>query len=187
MLSATPKRGGKLRPETEILMLSAGASLITDLVFISTPTSILLSSVIGLAFTTGLYPKESSTLFKAFSSIYRHCRWSGAVLSSAIALYVVNFLAAPAQAQFLNQTQSWMTSVFPQADGFAPIIFNAIRLLLVLFIIFKAFQAVQAARNDEEWQSLVKIPLMIIVLVAVTDLTVGLITGGGSAGGGGGA
>jgi hypothetical protein len=125
--------------------------------------------------------------FKAFSSIYRHCRWSGAVLSSAIALYVVNFLAAPAQAQFLNQTQSWMTSVFPQADGFAPIIFNAIRLLLVLFIIFKAFQAVQAARNDEEWQSLVKIPLMIIVLVAVTDLTVGLITGGGSAGGGGGA
>jgi hypothetical protein len=80
-----------------------------------------------------------------------------------------------------------MTSVFPQAEGFAPIIFNAIRLLLVLFIIFKAFQAVQAARNDEEWQSLVKIPLMIIVLVAVTDLTVGLITGGGSAGGGGGA
>jgi hypothetical protein len=72
-----------------------------------------------------------------------------------------------------------MVSVFPQADAFAPLIFNAIRLLIVLFVIFKAYQAVQAARNDEEWSTLVKIPLIILVLVAITDITVGFITGAG--------
>ncbi len=179
MLMATQNKPGKLRPETEWLMLSAGASLMTDLVFLSTPTSIMLSSVIGLAITTGLYPKESSFLITSFKRIYRRCRWGGAVLSTAIALYLVNVFASPAQAQFLNQTESWMTSVFPQASEIAPLIFNAVRLIIVLFIIFKGYQAVQAARNDEEWQSLVKIPLTILVLVSITDITVGFITGGG--------
>jgi hypothetical protein len=35
MLTATKKKGASIRPETEMLMLTAGASLITDLVFIS--------------------------------------------------------------------------------------------------------------------------------------------------------
>lgn len=185
MLMAKKKQTNQILPETERLMLLAGASLMTDLVFISSPTSIMLSSLTGLALTTGLYPKESSLLAAGFKAIYRRCRWAGAVLSSAMALYLINFLAAPAQAQFLNQTESWMTSVFPQAQEIAPLIFNAIRIILVLFIVFQGFKAVQAARNDEEWQSLVKIPLMIIVLVAITDVTVGFITGGGGAGGGG--
>jgi hypothetical protein len=179
MLTATKKKGAPIRPETEMLMLTAGASLITDLVFISSPTSIMLSSIIGLALTTGLYPKESSKLATVFKQIYRRTRWSGAILVTAIALYLVNFLASPAQAQFLNQTESWMTSVFPQASEIAPLIFNAVRLVIVLFVIFKAYQAVQAGRNDEEWQSLVKVPLTILVLVSITDITVGFITGGG--------
>jgi hypothetical protein len=182
MLTATKKKGASIRPETEMLMLTAGASLITDLVFISSPTSIMLSSIIGLALTTGLYPKESSKLATAFKQIYRRTRWSGAILVSAMALYLVNFLASPAQAQFLNQTESWMTEVFPQASEIAPLIFNAVRLVIVLFVIFKAYQAVQAGRNDEEWQSLVKVPLTILVLVSITDITVGFITGGGSGG-----
>ena len=182
MLMTTQKKHNKIRPETEWLMLSAGASLITDLVFLSTPTSIILSSIIGLAITTGLYPKSSSKLLTSFQKIYRHCRYSGVVLSTALALYLINFLASPAQAQFLNQTESWMTSVFPQASEIAPLIFNAVRLIIVLFIIFKGYQAVQAARNDEEWQSLVKIPLTILVLVSITDITVGFITGSGGGG-----
>ena len=182
MLMTTQKKHNKIRPETEWLMLSAGASLMTDLVFLSTPTSIILSSLIGLTITTGLYPKSSSKLLTSFQKIYRHCRYSGVVLSTALALYLINFLASPAQAQFLNQTESWMTSVFPQASEIAPLIFNAVRLIIVLFIIFKGYQAVQAARNDEEWQSLVKIPLTILVLVSITDITVGFITGSGGGG-----
>jgi hypothetical protein len=72
-----------------------------------------------------------------------------------------------------------MTSVFPQAAEIAPLIFNAVRLVIVLFVIFKAYQAVQAGRNDEEWESLIKVPLTVLVLVSITDITVGFITGGG--------
>jgi hypothetical protein len=179
----TKKKPTQISPETEALMATAGVSLVTDLAFTSSPTSVMISSAVGLALAAGMYPKESSRIFTWFQGIYRRFRWSGFVLASGMALYLVNFLAFPAQAQFLNQTQSWMTSVFPQAQAIAPLIFNAIRIILVLFIVFQGFKAVQAARNDEEWQSLVKIPLIIIVLVAITDVTVGFITGSGGGGG----
>jgi hypothetical protein len=175
----------KLAPvsiETSALMTTAGASLITDLALTLNPTSLVLATGLGLVTLTGLFPNESNFIFRLFAKIYRVSRFPGILLVAGLALYFVSFIATPAQAQFLNQTQSWMVSVFPQAQAFAPIIFNAIRLLLVLFIIFKAFQAVQAARNDEEWQNLVKTPLVIIVLVAITDITVGFITGAGGTG-----
>lgn len=175
----TSKRPAKITPETEVLMLAAAGSLITDLVYFTSPTSILFSSVVGVALTLGIFPKASSRFISTFNVVYRRCRWAGIALCGALSLYLLNFFASPAQAQFLNQTESWMTSVFPQAQAFAPLIFNAIRLLIVLFVIFKGYQAVQAARNDEEWSSLVKIPLMILVLVAITDITVGFITGAG--------
>ncbi|HEY9597787.1 MAG TPA: hypothetical protein V6D33_08970 [Cyanophyceae cyanobacterium] len=169
----------KITPETEALMLLAGGSLATDLVFFLTPNSIILSLIVGAGLTMGMYPRSTTRFVNGFNWIYRHCQWAGVIFSGALILYLLNFFASPAQAQFLNQTESWMTSVFPQAQAFAPLIFNAIRLLIVLFVIFKGYQAVQAARNDEEWSSLVKIPLMILVLVAVTDITVGFITGAG--------
>jgi hypothetical protein len=173
------KKTAPISAETSVLMATAGTSLITNLALTLSPTSLMLASGLGLVTMTGLFPKESSFVFRFFAQIYRVSRFSGVLLVTGLALYFVSFVAIPAQAQFLNQTQSWMVSVFPQAQAFAPIIFNAIRLLLVLFIIFKAFQAVQAARNDEEWQNLVKTPLVIIVLVAITDITVGFITGAG--------
>lgn len=175
----TQKRPARISQETEILMLLAGGALATDLVFFLTPNSILLSTVVGVGLTMTMYPKATSKFASTISWVYRRCRWAGVLFSLVSILYLLNFFATPAQAQFLNQTETWMVSVFPQADAFAPLIFNAIRLLIVLFVIFKAYQAVQAARNDEEWSTLVKIPLIILVLVAITDITVGFITGAG--------
>ncbi len=180
MLAQEKRDKNALRPETEFLMLTGAASLMTDLMFVSSPSSIALSSLLGLVLATSVYPKESSHMARVFKTIYRRSRFCGVVFSSAVALFVLNFLASPASAQFLNQTEGWMTSSFPQAATFAPLIFNAIRLSVVIYIIIAGIGVFQAMKRDEEWQALLKVPIVLVVMIGVIDVAVGMVTGGGA-------
>ena len=72
-----------------------------------------------------------------------------------------------------------MTSSFPQAATFAPLIFNAIRLSVIIYIIIAGIGVFQAMKRDEEWQSLLKVPVVLVVMIGVIDVSVGMVTGGG--------
>lgn len=101
-------------------------------------------------------------------------------------VFWLDYLAAPASAQFFQGAEDWMTGVFPDAAEVVPLIFNVLRGLFLLYLGISLVQVVQAARQDEDWKSLSRTPMIILIAVTVADILTGLIIGGGGAGGGAG-
>ncbi|MBE9150535.1 hypothetical protein [Coleofasciculus sp. LEGE 07092] len=88
-------------------------------------------------------------------------------------------LITPANAQFMNNAESWINSNFAEAATVTPLIFNILRFLFLVYIGIALVQIIQAARQDEDWKSMVKTPLIVIMAVTVADVMTGLIVGGG--------
>jgi hypothetical protein len=93
----------------------------------------------------------------------------------------VDWLIQPATAQFLNNAQTFFEDNLTNgnADFQAPIslLFNVIRGLLVIYIAVALVKVVNAAREDDDWKSLARTPLIIVVCVVVGDLLTGIVTG----------
>lgn len=94
--------------------------------------------------------------------------------------WALDFGESPADAQFFNNAQTWMTSTFSSTGGgdtstVVAVIFNVLRALFLLYVGISLVRVVQAARNDEDWQSLARTPLIIVMSVVVGDLITGII------------
>ena len=109
---------------------------------------------------------------------------SALLFGLASASYFVFAVSDPAAAQFLNNTQQWMASNFTvggttgTSSTIYAIVFNVLRGILVVYLGISLVRVVAAARNDEDWQSLAKTPMIILMIVALGDTLAGFITGG---------
>ncbi|WP_414756436.1 hypothetical protein [Anabaena sp. CCY 9910] len=151
--------------------------------------------MIGAAMIITL-PKQSQALFTNFDKIQRKYGVNlYAVLFALLAVVcVLDFASAPANAQFFNGAQTWMKTAFTPASGGAgttigtviDLFFNVLRGLFLLYVGISLVKIIQAARADEDWQSLSRTPLIIVLAVFCGDLITTLIIGtsGGSAAGG---
>jgi hypothetical protein len=131
-------------------------------------------------------PKQSQALFTNFDKLQRKYGANlYAVLFAILAvIFLLNFAAAPANAQFFNTAQTWMTTNFGnanngQTNAVIILFFNVLRGLFLLYVGISLVRIIQSARNDEDWQSLARTPLIIVLAVFVGDLITGLIIGGG--------
>jgi len=88
------------------------------------------------------------------------------------------FTIEPAQAQFFNKTQTWLGGAIPGINAsLVALIFNVLRALFVIYLGIGLVKVIQSARNDDDWQQLVRTPLILVVTVTMGDILAAVITG----------
>ncbi|WGV29067.1 hypothetical protein [Halotia branconii] len=174
------KNNSTIKNSTLGLMGVTGALMIVSM----SVHNILLGGLMIAAAMIIALPKQSQALFTNFDKLQRKYGVNlYAVLFTILTIVcVLDFAAAPVSAQFFNNAQTWMTNTFgnagnAQTGAVIELFFNVLRGLFLLYIGISLVRVVQAARNDEDWQSLARTPLIIVLAVFVGDLATGLITG----------
>jgi hypothetical protein len=128
------------------------------------------------------FPKVLLNLYGRFEQVIRQYKYSpvlllGIAIGFVIGLLLV-FTVEPAQAQFFNKTQTWMTGAIPGIDtGLVGLIFNVLRSLFVIYLGIGLVKVIQSARNDDDWQQMARTPLILVVTVTMGDILAGIITG----------
>lgn len=177
-----------------ILMSLSTVLLLIDMIMDMTFTSFLLF-VLGITGAiAAIWPRELTNFFSRFGRWQRRYKVN---ITSLICLVVATFwwldiTSAPAHAQFFIQTENWLRGAFPINGGTGgagaggtdiySVVFNTLRAIFVLYLAVSLVRVIAAARNDEDWQSLARTPLIILVTVTLGDILAGLITGGAAGG-----
>ncbi|OLP17774.1 hypothetical protein BST81_11910 [Leptolyngbya sp. 'hensonii'] len=100
-----------------------------------------------------------------------------AVLGGAVLL---DGAVLPAQAQFMNKAEQFFDKFTSTANidpKVTDLVFSTLRGLFLLYLSISLIRVVQAARNDEDWQTLARTPLIIVITIVVADVLTGLVTG----------
>jgi len=119
---------------------------------------------------------SASNAKKAYATV------SVAAFSLIFSTYWLVASSDPATAQFLNNAQTWMTKNFGTASGgpsdtLFGLVFNALRGVFVVYLAISIIKVVAAARQDEDWQSLARTPMIILISITLGDVLAGLIIG----------
>ncbi|WP_138506596.1 hypothetical protein [Nostoc sp. PA-18-2419] len=176
------KKNSTITNSTLALMGATGTAMIVSM---SVHNILLGGLMIATAIAIAL-PKQSQALLTNFEQIQRKYGVNlYAVLFTILTVVcLLDFASSPADAQFFNTAQTWMTNTFGnagngQTQAVVALFFNVLRGLFLLYVGISLVRVVQAARNDEDWQTLARTPLIIVLAVFVGDLVTGLIVGGG--------
>lgn len=93
----------------------------------------------------------------------------------SLSLVLVGIVEAPAHAAFYSAAETFVSSSFPAAATAVPLVFNALRAILILYIGISLVSVLNAARQGEEWMTLARTPIAAIVIVAVGDVLTTII------------
>ncbi|MEH2119370.1 hypothetical protein [Nostoc sp.] len=109
------------------------------------------------------------------------------ILAAAIilSLYWLDWFAAPAQAQFFGEAEKFfknrlsVSSSTGNSDANVPItlIFSVLRAIYLLYIAISLVGVINAVRKDEDWQSIARTPLLVVVAVTVADVLTRFVIG----------
>ena len=139
-----------------------------------TTTGILISGVVAIAWRTRL-----EALLKAITKFSKRYKITSSALTVLGTFLLLDALSTPAQAQFFQNAETWMSGQFAGADEAIVLSFNVLRGLFILYLGISLVKVIQAARNDEDWQNLARTPMIILIAVTVGDILTNLIVGGG--------
>ncbi|MBD2778227.1 hypothetical protein [Iningainema tapete] len=166
------------------LMVVGTGLMIVD---ISINNMLMASLAFGTAIIA-LLPKEANSLLTNFERMQR--KYGVNIYTVLFCLvgtiFMLDFATAPANAQFMNNAETFFknASYFPnintQVIGF---IFAVLRGLFLIYLGIGLVRVVQAARNDEDWQTIARTPIIVAITVVVGDILAGLVVGTGGAGG----
>ncbi|MGB6298682.1 MAG: hypothetical protein WBF90_21210 [Rivularia sp. (in: cyanobacteria)] len=121
-------------------------------------------------------------LFIFLSKLSRHYRLSTPIFIIVGTFFLLDALSTPAQAQFFQNAETWMTGQFTGAGEAIPLVFNVLRGLFLIYLGISLVKVIQASRQDEDWQNLARTPMIILIAVTVGDILANLIIGGGGGG-----
>jgi hypothetical protein len=101
--------------------------------------------------------------------------------------------AAPSSAFFFQAAEQYVTQLFNGAAGgvgggtavttMIPLLFGTLRVIFVIYIGIALVRVMSAFRNDEDWSTAARIPLVTVLCIVIGDALSSLIVQG--AGGGG--
>ncbi|RMH41264.1 MAG: hypothetical protein D6694_09115 [Gammaproteobacteria bacterium] len=138
-----------------------------------------------------VFPWEIKCGWKQFA---RYCKTRGwnanRILGFLIGVFCTSVLfialVEPAHAQFFNQTEGWLRRSIPglQNNSLIPLIFNVLRAIFVIYIGINLVQVIQKMQQQEDWQTLARTPLIIVVAATMGDVLAGIVTGGAGGAGG---
>ena len=101
------------------------------------------------------------------------CFASGAWLSAT----------APSQALFFNAAEQYVQKIFAVngvqgVDTFIPLIFGTLRVVFCIYIGIALVRVINSFRNDEDWSTAARVPLIVVLCIVIGDALTTLITAG---------
>ena len=106
-----------------------------------------------------------------------------------LSLFWLDYFAAPADAQFFKKAEDFFktdltrgTSTGQGTETAVSLIFNVLRAIYLLYIAVALIGVINAVRKDEDWQSIARTPLLVVIAVTVADVLTGFIIGNGNKG-----
>ncbi|MEA5564523.1 hypothetical protein [Anabaena sp. UHCC 0399] len=104
-----------------------------------------------------------------------------------MSLFWLDYFAAPAQAQFFKRAEDFFRTTLTEgassnnnSQAAVSLIFNVLRAIYLLYIAVALIGVINAVRKDEDWQSIARTPLLVVVAVTVADVLTGFIIGDGN-------
>jgi hypothetical protein len=102
-----------------------------------------------------------------------------------LSLFWLDYFAVPAQAQFFRRAEDFfIKNLTTTTDAGAnngtqavSLIFNVLRAIYLLYIAVSLVGVINAVRKDEDWQTIAKTPLLVVVAVTIADVLTGFIIG----------
>ena len=100
-----------------------------------------------------------------------------------LTVFWLDYFAAPAQAQFFGKAEDFFKNTLTEGandsgtNTAVSLVFNVLRALFLLYIAISLISVVNAVRKDEDWQSIVRTPLLVVIAVIVADVLTGFIIG----------
>ncbi|MBD2593719.1 hypothetical protein H6G74_05165 [Nostoc spongiaeforme FACHB-130] len=102
-----------------------------------------------------------------------------------LSLFWLDYLAAPAQAQFFGKAERFFKTNLTQGantntagtETAVSLIFNVLRGIYLLYIAVSLIGVINAVRKDEDWQSIARTPLLVVLAVTIADVMTGFVIG----------
>jgi len=101
-----------------------------------------------------------------------------------LSLFWLDYFAAPAQAQFFKKAEDFfknnLTAGTTNTGGTqtaVSLIFNVLRGIYLLYIAVSLVGVINALRKDEDWQSIARTPLLVVLSVTIADVLTGFVIG----------
>jgi hypothetical protein len=139
------------------------------------PAFVLGVSLFGLAsMTVKALLKSNPTVQRLFKRVGLSTQ-AFPVLSIAFAGGLWFTAATLSQALFFQAAEQFFLTQFPQAATAVPLVFAVLRALFVLYIGVSLIRVINSVRNDDDWQTIARTPLMVAVCVSVGEVLTNLI------------
>jgi hypothetical protein len=102
-----------------------------------------------------------------------------------LGVFWLDYFAAPAEAQFFKKAEDFFQNTLTQGASnesnntqlAVGLVFNVLRALYLLYIAVALIGVMNAVRKDEDWQSIARTPLLVVVAVTIADVLTGFIIG----------
>lgn len=82
-------------------------------------------------------------------------------------------VAMPSQALFFQAAEQYFTTVFGGASAATtaiPLVFGILRVIFILYLAIALVRVINAFRNDEDWQTAARIPMMVVLCIVLGDV-----------------
>ncbi len=138
----------------------------------------------SLAFATAgiaLIPKEANNLLSNFERMQRKYGINIYTILFGIVgtVFLLDMAVAPANAQFMKNAETFFQTAFKGVNqDIITYVFAILRGLFIIYLGIGLIKVVQAARNDEDWQTLARTPIIVALTVVIGDILAGLVVGG---------
>ena len=106
-------------------------------------------------------------------------------LTGILSIAIFNYMSHPASAQFMNKAQAFFTSSFSNSatggttniGALIGLTFNVLRAIYVIYLAVSLIGIFNSMRNDEDWMTAARTPMIVLMSITIGDLLAGLITG----------
>ena len=181
-ITHSPHRSNFLNQIQNPQLAALTAAIVGIVITFTCSKGMYLTALLALIGLLLAFPKVLLMLYGKFEQMIRHYKYSPVLLLGIAIGFLLGLLliviVEPAQAQFFNRTQTWMTGAIPGVDtGLVALIFNVLRALFVIYLGIGLVKVIQSARNDDDWQQMARTPLILVVTVTMGDILAGIITG----------
>ncbi|MBD2498354.1 hypothetical protein H6G75_29145 [Nostoc sp. FACHB-280] len=176
-----------MKPKNKVAqMVTIGLMWVNGVLMISEMSlhGVMLGGLILSASMAVIFQKQINELVNLWDKKGRSYRINiyGILFAILSLVFMLDFAAAPANAQFFQQAQNWITTtgfggaLNPDTAATVVGIFNILRILFLLYVAVSVVNVIQAVRRDEDWASAARTPLIILVGVFGADFLTTLIT-----------
>jgi type IV secretory pathway TrbD component len=176
------RQGGyaqKHSANSQLLMLTGLLATVLDAIINNCLISFVTCTFLILGMVAITWRRELDGLFNTITKFSGRYKITSSALTVLTTFVLLDALSTPAQAQFFQNAETWMTGQFTGADQAITLSFNVLRGLFILYLGISLVRVVQAARQDEDWQNLARTPMIILIAVTMGDILANLIIGGG--------